>query len=262
MMTTTPSSAPAAATCLAARIASVLLLLSAVPCQAQNPETVEGLGPGAGDWELEYVGQVADANGSDDERQHSGQSFYGVNEWLAVGGETQLSYRSGPLVREDRLYFGYDSAAAIIRFSDAEDDPLGLGLWLQAGLDSDGELARLEARLIAEKKAHGWWAQGNLLLRRMNEGAQEGAYVAYAARLSRALGPSSWLGVEASGQAAELSGFRRESLDKGHFVGPSLTREFSLGADDRLELGLSWLHRLDNHDGARNFFQVTAALKL
>jgi hypothetical protein len=261
MTTTTPSSARTAAACLAARITSVLLLLSAVPCKAQNPETVEGLGPAAGDWEFEYVGQLADANGSDDERQHSGQSFYGVNEWLAVGGETQLSYRSGPLVQEDRLYFGYDSAAAIIRFSDA-DDPLGLGLWLQAGLDSDGELARLEARLIAEKKARGWWAQGNLLLRRMNEGAQEGAYVAYAARLSHALGPSSWLGVEASGQAAELGGFRRKLLDKGHFVGPSLTREFPLGADDRLELGLSWLHRLDHHEGTRNLFQVTAALKL
>ena len=158
----------------AAFVGPLLLLLAPVGATAQEAESVEGLGPDDGDWELEYVGQFGDAKGSADKRKHSGQSFYGVTKSLAIGGETQLSYRSGPFVREDRLYFDYDSAIAILRFSNAED-PVGLGLWIQAGLDlSDGELARLEARLIAEKKSPRWWAQANLMLRRVNEDEQEG----------------------------------------------------------------------------------------
>ena len=246
---------------LSASLIGLLGLALAAPAMAQGVETVESLGPDNGDWELEYEGQIGDANGSDDARQHSGQSFYGVTDWLALGGETQLSYRSGPLV-EDRLYFDYDSAVAIVRFSDAAEDPLGVGVWLQASLDSDGELARLEARLIAEKKLPQWWGQANLMLRRVNEEKQEGGYVAYSARLRRAVGPATWVGIEASGQAIELGGFGQDPLDKGHFAGPNLMHEFTLGGDDKLELGVSYLHRLDEHRGLRNLFQITAALQL
>ncbi len=243
-------------------VGALLLLLTGVPAAAQTAETVEGLGPENGNWELEYVGEFGDANGSKDKRQHSGQSFYGVKDWLALGGETQLSYRSGPLVRKDRLYFDYDSAIAILRFSDAEKDPVGLGLWLQAGLDaSDGEFARLEARFIAEKKTPRWWGQANLMLRRVNEGKQEGGYAAYAFRLRHALGASTWIGAEASGQALELGGFRREPLDKGHYLGPNLMHEIPLAGDDRLRLGVSFLHRLDEHQGLRNLLQVSAGLR-
>lgn len=247
---------------LPAALGALLLLLGGVPAAAQTAETVEGLGPENGDWELEYVGDFGDANGSKSKRQHSGQSFYGVKDWLALGGETQLSYRSGPLVPQDRLYFDYDSAIAIIRFSDPEKDPIGLGLWVQAGLDvSDGELARLEARMIAEKKTSSWWGQANLMLRRVNEGRQEGGYVAYAVRVRHALGSSTWIGAEASGQALELGGFRREPLDKGHYLGPNLMQEVALGRDDRLRLGVSYLHRLDEHQGLRNLLQISAALR-
>ncbi|HEX9948004.1 MAG TPA: hypothetical protein VGA98_10725 [Allosphingosinicella sp.] len=242
--------------------AAMLLSMVAAPASAQEAETVEGLGPENGDWELEYVGQLGEANGSADKRQHSGQSFYGVTNWLALGGETQLSYRSGPLVREDRLYFDYDSAIAVIRFSDAEEDPIGLGLWVQAGLDlSDGELARLEARFIAEKKSARWWAQGNLMLRRVNERAQEGGLVAYAARVRHSVAPATWIGIEASGQALELGGFRGEPLDKGHFIGPNLMHEIALGGDDRLQLGFTFLHRLDRHRGLRNLLQLSGSLR-
>jgi hypothetical protein len=238
-----------------------LVILSAFPATAQDAETVESLGPGNGDWELEYEGQIGDAAGSDDARQHSGQSFYGVTDWLALGGETQLSYRSGPSV-QDRLYFDYDSAIAIFRLSDAAKDSLGLGIWVQAGLDSDGELARVETRLIAEKTSPQWWAQANLMLRRVNEGEQEGGYVAYSARLRRAIGPATWAGVEASGQAVELGGFDQQPLEKGHFIGPNLMHEFTLGGDNTLQLGVSYLRRLDEHRGLRNLFQITAALQL
>ncbi|HEY0086978.1 MAG TPA: hypothetical protein VGB65_13860 [Allosphingosinicella sp.] len=244
------------------RCAVALLLLAGLPAAAQEAETVEGLGPENGEWELEYVGQFGKAKGTPDKRQHSGQSFYGVTDRLALGGETQLSYRSGPLVRNDRLYFDYDSAIAIFRFSDAEEDPIGLGLWVQAGLDlSDGELARLEAQLIAEKKTPRWWAQGNLMLRRVNERAQEGGLIAYAARGRRAVGPATWLGVEASGQAAELGGFRRDPLDKGHFIGPNLTHRIALPRDNDLQLGVAYLHRWDEHRGLRNLLQVSGTLR-
>ena len=242
--------------------ATAVLLLTGLPAAAQEAETVEGLGPDRCDWEMEYVGQFGKANGTRDKRQHSGQSFYGVTDRLALGGETQLSYRSGPLVRKDRLYFDYDSAIAIFRFNDAEEDPIGLGLWVQAGLDlSDGELARLEARLIAEKKTPQWWAQGNLMLRRVNERAQEGALIAYAARGRRAVGTATWVGIEASGQAVELGGFLREPLDKGHFIGPNLTHQFALAGDNNLQLGVTYLHRWDKHPGLRNLLQVSAALR-
>jgi hypothetical protein len=245
-----------------ARCAAALLLLTGLPAAAQEAETVEGLGPDDGEWELEYVGQFGEAGGTRDKRQHSGQSFYGVTDRLALGGETQLSYRSGPLVRNDRLYFDYDSAIAIFRFSDAEEDPIGLGLWVQAGLDlSDGELARLEARLIAEKKTPRWWAQGNLMLRRVNERAQEGGLIAYAARARRAIGPATWLGVEASGQAAELGGFRRDPLDRGHFIGPNLTHRIALPRDNDLQLGVTYLRRWDEHRGLRNLLQVSGTLR-
>ena len=244
-----------------ASVVALLGILSAAPAMAESAETVESLGPDNGDWELEYVGQVGDANGSDDARQHSGQSFYGATDWLALGGETQLSYRSGPLV-QDRLYFDYDSAIAIFRFSDAAEDALGLGVWVQASLDSDGELARIETRLIAEKKSPQWWGQANLMLRRVNEEEQEGGYVAYGARLRHAIGPSTWAGVEVSGQAFELGGFGQEPLDEGHFIGPNLMHEFTLGGDNRLQVGVSYLRRVDEHRGLRNLLQFTAALQL
>ena len=242
-------------------VIAAVLIAAAVPAAAQNAESVEGLGPDRRDWELEYVGQFADANGSDDERRHSGQSFYGVTDWLALGGETRLGYRSGPLVAEDRLYFDYDSAVAILRFSRADEDPVGVGLWLQAGLDSDGEVARLEARLIAEKKTVSWWAKANLIVRRVNEGAREGTHLAYAARLSHAVGNGIRLGIEASGQPAELGGFHREGYERAHYFGPTVARDFGLGGDNRLWLEASWLRRLDRAEGVRNLFQLTAGLR-
>jgi hypothetical protein len=244
------------------RAPALLLAFVAVPAAAQTAETVEGLGPADGEWDLEYVGQFGGANGSADKRQHSGQSFRGVADWLALGGETQLSYRSGPLVREDRLYFDYDSAIAIFRFSDAQRDPVGLGLWVQAGLDaSDGELARIEARLIAEKQTPRWWGQANLMLRRVNEGRREGTAAAYAVRLSHAVGVSTWVGVEASGQAAELGGFHRRSLDRGQYVGPRVMQQLAIGRGNRLQVGVTYLRRLDDHRGLRNLVQVSGSVR-
>ena len=244
------------------RLVALLLGLAAVPAGAQTAENVEGLGPEDGAWELEYVGQVGNAKGSRDKRQHSGQSFYGVTDWLALGGETQLSYRARPDRRSDRLYFDYDSAIGIFRFSDPEADPVGLGLWIQAGLDmSDGELARLEARLIADRRTASWRGQANLMLRRINEGRQEGVIAAYALRLRHRILGSTWAGVETSGQMFELSGFNLNPLDKGHYLGPNVMHRFEIGRENNLDLQVSYLHRLDKHQGLRNLLQVSGTLR-
>jgi hypothetical protein len=241
--------------------ALLLLLLCAAPAPAQSPETVEGLGPANGDWELEYVGQFGDPDGSDAPRQHSGQSFYGVTDGFAIGGETLLSYRSGPLVEEDRIYFDYDSVVGIFRFSDAERDPVGAGLWLQAGLDADGELARLEARLIIEKKSPSWWLQANAMLRRVNEEAEEGAHLAYAGRARFAALPDLWLGLEASGQAVRISGFEREPFRESHYAGPTAAYELALSRKVEAMLGLAYLRRIDSDRGFSDVIQLSGSFR-
>jgi hypothetical protein len=242
-------------------LAAIALLCAASPALADSPEQIQGLGPKKGDWLLNYTGQFGSANGADTARQHSGQSFYGISKRFAVGGETLLGYRSGPLVTEDRLYFDYDSVIGIVRFGDPEEDPIGTGFWLQASLDSDGEVARLEARAIVEKKTPTFHAEGNVMLRRVNEEEQEGAYIAYAGRLSWSLGESTWIGAEASGQAVRLAGFSREPLEKAHYLGPNVRHEIQLGGDNSLELGLSYLRRIDSDEGLRNVFQLTGELR-
>jgi hypothetical protein len=248
-------------------LVAALLLATAASAGAETPEVVVGLGPGNGDWLLKYEGQLGNANGSDEPRRHSGSSFYGVTDWLAIGGETMLGYRSGPRVPEDRLYFDYDSAIAILRFSDARDDPVGVGLWLQASLDSDGEVARLEARMIAEKRTPTWWAEGNVMFRRVNEEEKEGAYAAYSARIGRAVAPGTWLGLETSGQGFRLSGFSREPLDRSRYAGVNLRQEVPLGGDDSVTLGASLLHRIDGGpgpgrgEGIRNLVQLVGELR-
>ncbi len=241
--------------------AAALLLFAASPAWGANPEQVQDLGPKRGEWSLEYVGQFADARGSDEERQHSGELYYAVSDALVLGGETQLGYGSGPLVDEDRFYFDYDSVIALIRFSDPEQGPVGTGLWLQAALDSDGEVARLEARFIVEKEARQWRAQANAMLRRVNEERREGSHLAYSARLSHALGADTWLGLEASGQAVRISGFSREPFDAGHYLGPGISHELRIGGSARLDLGLSYLRRVDSDEPLRNVFQLTSQLR-
>ncbi len=239
--------------------AAAAMLAAAGAARAESPEVVQGLGPEDGEIQLQYSGQFGDANGSDVGREHSGQSFWGVTDRFAIGGETLLSYRSGPLVEEDRVYFDYDSVIGIVRFGDAAKGP-GVGVWLQAGLDADGELARLEARLLVERRTPRWWGMANVMLRRVNEEAQEGAYVAYGGRLSYALAERTWVGLEASGQAFRVAGFDGEPIELAQYAGPGVMQEFSLlGAD--VQLGVTYLRRLDRDSGLRNVFQVSGELR-
>jgi hypothetical protein len=221
--------------------AAALAGLSAA-AHGAGPEQVEGLQPRAGEWLLEYFGTFG--AGSSEGREHSGIAFYGVTDFLAVGGELQTRYRSGAGV-DDGLRFDYDSVVALLRFSDPEVASVGTGLWLQAGLDSDGEVARLEARLIVQKETPALRARGNVMLRRDNQEDEEGALVAYSGTMQGRISERLALGVEGSGEAFRVAGFDRQPFEEGHWLGPAATIDFPLGGDAEFTVGLAYLRRLD-----------------
>ena len=238
---------------------AIAMACAAAPALAGGPEQIEQLQVRRGDWLLEYYGQFGEANGSDEGREHSGTAFYGLTDGLAIGGELQTSYRSGPEIN-DRLYFDFDSVVALLTFADPEQGPVGAGVWLQAGLDTDGELAQLEARLILEKRTDRVWARANTMLRRINEEDEEGTLVAYGAAVQFAAAERLWLGVEGSGQAFRVSGFNQQPFKDGHYLGPSLNYELELTSQTTLDVGLAYFRRLDSddlRDTARLSLQLT-----
>lgn len=239
-------------------LAEAALLVGAHPAAAANPEQVQDLGPKNAETSLQYVGQWSDADGTDEAREHSMQFLHGSSDRVALGGELQLGYRSGPDVK-DGVSMDYGSAIALVRFSDAEKDPVGAGVWLQAGLDTDGELATLESRFILEKKTADWWAQGNAIVRRVNDEQEEGTYLAYSARASHSLANSLWLGLESSGQVTRISGFSKQPLDPAVYVGPSLYYEGEISGNEA-KFGASYLRRVDEHEPLRNVFQLSAEM--
>ncbi|HEX8415168.1 MAG TPA: hypothetical protein VF637_14990 [Sphingomicrobium sp.] len=221
---------------------------------------IKDLGPAKGEWQLDYTGQFGELGADQEGRRHSGQSFYGLSDMIAIGGETLLGYRNRRASRNSRLTFDYDSVAAIVRFSDPVRNALGAGLWLQAGLDEDGEVARLEARGIIEKRTPLWWGQANVAYRRVNEERKKGAYLPYAVQISHAVARDLWLGLEASGQLAKVSGFVREPLHKGQFFGPRIATEFRVSRRVRARLGLTYLRRVGG-GGLRNTVQLSGGIK-
>ena len=248
---------------LSRHLCPLFVLFGAAPSLAQTPEQVQDLGPRDGQLSLEYIGQFAGHNGSEDGRQHSGESYYAISDTLVIGGETQLSHRAGPAVNRDGWFFDYDSAIVMLRFGDPER-ALATGVWLQAGLDADGELARLETRFIAERKTDRVWLQGNAMVRRVNEEEEEGTYAAYSGRASFAVAENVWLGAEASGQAFRISGFEEEPFERAHYAGPSAIVELDLGGVEA-QLGASYLMRLDETrrgEGLRDTLQLSGGIRI
>jgi hypothetical protein len=238
--------------------AAALFAFLTNPALAANPEQVQDLGPKKGETSVQYVGQLADAKGTDEPREHSLQLLHGLSDKLVFGSEFQSSYRSRPEVR-DGFGFDYGSIVAVVRFSDAEEDPIGAGLWLQAGLDTDGELATLESRFILEKKTEDWQLNGNVIIRRVNDEQEEGSYLGYSARASKSLTKSFWLGLESSGQLARLGGFHKEPFDGAIYLGPSVFYDGKIGGSEA-SIGLSYLRRIDEHEPLRDVFQLTAEM--
>ena len=227
--------------------AFALLAAVAGPGFAEGPEQLEQLEPGKGEWQLEYFGLFG---GGADEREHSLQAMTGITDRLALGVEIESSWANGALKIESF------APTALYRFSDAVDDPVGIGFEIQAGLDRHGDFAGAEARLIAEKRSLAWWIQADLILRHTRDEGTSSNSVAYAWALNRAVMDRLWLGVEGSGQAARLSG---SVPTREHFLGPSLTYELGLGGEREAEIGIAYLRRLGSEgppDTARFFIQL------
>lgn len=219
------------------------LILAAVsaaagPALAQAPEQLEQLEPDGGQWQFEYYGLAA--RGAED--QHSLQALYGISDRLALGVEVEAAWS------DEELELEGIAPTALYFFSHPEEDAIGIGVEGQAELDSDFDLASLEARLILEKRTPGWWLQGNAMLRHEREGGDWQTGLAYGWAVSRALGEGVWLGLEGSGQAR----------DGGQFAGPALTFEHEVAGGSEIEIGIAYQRRLAGEgarDSARLFLQ-------
>lgn len=205
------------------------LLLAAMPAAAQV-ELLDQIAPDSGKGQI----QLTTAPGGE-----SIQFLSGVSDLLALGGE--LDFEDGVLEEA--------GAAAMFRFSDPADDPIGVAIELQGSLARGGSLSDLEARLILERQTARWWVQATGIARHSREDGERGTGLAYVASLQHKLG-GVWLGVETSGRFARLSGSGEVFGVGQYYAGPSLTLEQELGDKD-LEVGLSWQQRIKG-DGARS----------
>ncbi|WP_152664082.1 hypothetical protein [Sphingomonas sp. SRS2] len=222
------------------------IMLAAAPAQA-GIESIAQLEPEAGEWEAEWFGAF------DGDGEQEFELLTGLTDQLALGGEVEFE---GP---RHGLEFESVAALALWRFTDPDTQPLGFGLMGSAAINRHGDLTRLEARAIGEVKTPRWWLQGNAILRHSRDDGDRGTGLAYSASV-QTMFAGLWLGVEASGQAARLSGDAAAAPRGRHYAGPSLTFEHEYGEEFEVEIGLAWLARLrgDGPDSApRVFVQFT-----
>jgi hypothetical protein len=229
-----------------AAIIAVMVALCPMAAHAEaRPESLDQLEPERGEWEIEWFGSF----GGDGEQEV--EILHGLSDRVAIGGEIEFEGPGGGLEFESA------SAVMLYRFSDPSDDPVGLGVKGEAAIARGGKLARLEARAIAEVQTPRWWLQGNVILRHAREDGERGTGLAYAASLQTQVA-GAWLGIEATGQAARLSGDPDAAPRGNHYAGPSLTFERDIGEDAEIEIGLAWLQRLKGNgagSGPRVFVQ-------
>ncbi|MDH7973331.1 hypothetical protein QH494_14165 [Sphingomonas sp. AR_OL41] len=217
-------------------VVALILGGMASPACAQAPEQIEQLEPGKGEWQLEYYGFFGKVD-DDDGNEHSLQAMAGVSEHLALGMDLQTSWSAGRLTVETI------APTALYRWSDPDNDPIGIGIELQAALDRHASLAGAEARLIVEKRSRRWWGQANLILRHTRADGATASSIAYGWSLARAVAPRLWLGAEGSGQAVRLDGDPSLAPVGAHFVGPALTWRPERPGKAEVEIGIAWLRR-------------------
>lgn len=227
-------------------IAAFLLLLPR-PVLAQGPESLDQLEPGAGEVQAEWRGDFGG------EGEQGFELLIGLSDRLVIGAEAEFE---GP---RDGLAFEEVSAVVMYRLADPEDVPVGFGVMGEVAIGRGGRLSGLEARGIVEVQRGGWWLQGNAMLRHAREDGARGTGIAYSASAQRDVG-GLWLGIEASGQAARLSGAPELAPQGSHYAGPGLTIERDFGDNSEVEIGAAWLHRLKGDgapSGPRLFVQIT-----
>lgn len=229
---------------------AALLSMVTSPARAQGAEQLEQLEPDRGRWQLEYFG----IGRRDEEDGHSVQALAGITDHVALGIELEWGWS------QRRMTFDGLAPTVLYRFTDAQADPVGVGIEAQLELDGDLRLAGANARLILEKRSEAWWVQGDGIIRHVREGAASGTGLAYGWALSRRVGEAAWLGLEGSGQAARVDGSPLAVPNGGHFLGPALTLEYGLQSGAEIELGLAYLRRLDGQgppDSVRIFVQLS-----
>ncbi|WP_145960888.1 hypothetical protein [Sphingosinithalassobacter portus] len=224
------------------------LAMLAGPAAAQSVEQLDQLEPGAGEVQVEYFG----AWGGEGEQAF--ELLAGVTDHLAVGGEAEFE---GP---RDGLMLEQWGVAALWRFADPQEARVATGLMAELGLDRSGALSDITGRFIAESIGERWWWQANLIVRHAREAGERGTGLAYGASVQRALAEQWWLGVEASGQFARLSGAPELAPRGAHWFGPSLTADIELTESSELEIGAAWMFRVvgdGQPSGPRIFLQAT-----
>ena len=229
------------------RLAALLLATLPFAAEAQGPEQFYERGPEAGRWNVEYDGQV----GRSGARPHSVETFFGVSSRLALGIELEAEREEGGMSFEEV------GVGALLSLT-GEGAPLETALLVQANLTTGGNLDQLEARLIAERSSKSWRALGNLILRR-SSGEESGASLGYAAAFDRRVLGNLFLGLEASGQAARLAGFR-DSFEPGHYAGPRLSSEWEVYGRE-VEVGVSYLRRLDEGEDYRDNLRLVVGME-
>ncbi|AJP71560.1 hypothetical protein [Sphingomonas hengshuiensis] len=210
-----------------------IALMLATPALAQV-EQLEQIEPSAGEMQAEIFGGPGG---------QSIEALAGISDRLALGGEVEFE--------DGRI----ESAglAALVRFSDPETRPIGLGVEAQASLGAGGRLHEIEVRGLFESRGAKWWLQVNPIVRTVREDGASGTGIAYAASIQRRIG-GVWLGGEASGRLARIGGDPMLAPRGEQYLGPSITLQPRGGA----EIGLAWLERIagrGTRSGPRAFLQ-------
>jgi len=211
-----------------------------------GPEIIDQLEPEGGQWEVEWQGFFGGKG------EQGFEALHGLNDHIAIGAEVEFE---GP-----REGFEFEEASAVIlyRITDPANKPVGFGLLGEVAMARGGAFAGFATRAVVERKKTGWWLQGNAILRHKREDGAKGTGLAYSASAQAEVADEIWLGVEASGQLARLSGDPALAPEGQHYAGPSLTLEQDIGTDGEIEIGLAWLQRLSGDDaksGPRIFVQ-------
>lgn len=151
------------------------------------PEVIDQLEPEGGEWEVEWQGYFGG------EGEQGFEALYGIDDRLALGAEVEFE---GP---RDGFAFEEASAVLLYRFTDPSDMPVGFGVSGEASIDRGGDFGGFSVRAIVERKRHGWWLQGNAILRHERDDGSKGTGLAYAVSAQAEI-EGFWLGAEASGR--------------------------------------------------------------
>lgn len=229
---------------IAASVFALALAFATAPAGATGPEQVEQLEPEGGEWQAEL--SLLASHGA--AAEPSFQLLRGLNDAVAVGVEIEGDGAAIESFSPTILYRIGDRATRV-----------SVGMVGQVELATDLELVGAEARLILERQAQRWWAQGNLIVNAERETGQFTSTLAYSWRISRALGQAMWLGGEGSGQVARLGGSAR--AERGHYAGPALTIVHDLHSGGEIELNASFLRRVAG-EGPRGTLVLSAQIGL